>query len=92
MGDGNFLRFADFGQRSAIGRIHEDRVVPKAARSSGSLSDLSLDDAGGFVDHLAARDARERRYESRRARLTAMADEPAEDLGEAFVVGRIRIK
>src|SRR6266576_2284427 len=66
MADGG-LGVASFGQRLAVGRVEEDRVVAEAALPFGLRRDASFDRAAGFEQHAIAAHERERADESRRA-------------------------
>src|SRR5712671_4660546 len=66
MADGG-LGVAGFGQRLAVGRVEEDRVVAEAALPFGLRRDASVDRAAGLEQHAIAAHQRERADELRRA-------------------------
>src|SRR5882672_9525401 len=62
--DGRFLFRRDFGERLAVRRIAEDRIVAESAGAGRLRGELPLDNAFGFERNLAARGKSEGAHES----------------------------
>src|SRR5262245_44780124 len=84
--------FGDLGERRAVRRVIEDRVVAESGSASRLTGNLTFDDAAGLVDDVIAIGDGQRAYEARCAVLLQWPRETAENLSEAFRVGRIGSK
>src|SRR5215510_5781429 len=89
MCDGELGALFHFGQRRAIRRVIEDRVVSESVITSGPIGDLAFNGADRFIQNAARVDNGYGADESCIAAAIGTLCEPLEDLGESLRIGRI---
>src|SRR5688572_2366600 len=90
MGNAQLLLLGDLAERTAVGRIVENRVISESCVSAWGCRDLAFYDAGCLVDHLATPDDGQGADEARGARGPRPLGQSPEDFRKSLGIGRVR--